>query len=306
MYPSNWLIPKTFYPYFTFMKIFKRILLGLFILILGFLIYNMQSSFRTSRKGIDKYFAKLGSEVQQKSIPYGSDSLFWVETGPKNPSADLPVILFVHGAPGSANNFFTYQADADLQKKAILVSIDRPGYGFSNYGHSEISIQKQAEAVKAVMDQYPRRRFILVGHSYGGPIIAKAAYLYPDSIRSLLMLAPVNHPDHEPMFWVSYWAKWPATRWTVSRGFRVSADEKFSHAAELDKMREDWKQLKVAVTHLHGTKDMLAPMPNIDFSRQEIPKEHLNMVVMEGTGHLIPFTLPEVTKKYLLAALAEP
>jgi pimeloyl-ACP methyl ester carboxylesterase len=288
------------------MKIFKRILLGLFILILGFVVYNMQSSFRTSRKGIDKYFAKRGCLVRQKSIPHGNDSLFWVETGPENPAPGLPVILFVHGAPGSANNFFPYQADADLQKKAILVSMDRPGYGYSNYGRSEVSIEKQAKAVKAVMDQYPGRRFILVGHSYGGPIIAKAAYLYPDSIRSILMLAPVNHPDHEPMFWVSYWAKWPATRWTVSRAYRVSADEKFSHAAELGKMREDWSLLKVPVTHLHGTKDMLAPMPNIDFSRQEIPKSQLNMVVMEGTGHLIPFTLPEVTKKYLLAALSEP
>ena len=39
----------------------------------------------------------------------------------------LPLVLLVHGSPGSADAFLDYLADTVLSKKARLVTIDRPG-----------------------------------------------------------------------------------------------------------------------------------------------------------------------------------
>jgi len=130
--------------------------------------------------------------------------------------------------------------------------------------------------------------------------------LYPERIQSVVMLAPVNDPDNEPIFWFSYIGKWTATRWMLSGAWRVSGAEKFSHAAELDKMREDWFNLTVPVTHMHGMKDMLAPASNIEFSEKNIHPQQLNMMVDSKWGHLIPFMNHDDTRKAILAALGKP
>ena len=288
------------------MKLLGRILLGIGILVFGFVIYNMQSGFRTSDKKTQAYFTKRNAQAKIKTIPYLNGKLHWIESGRDTLSKAAPLVLFVHGAPGSARDFYSYQVDSILLDRALLVSMNRPGYGYSLYGTAMTSIAEQAKAVHAVMEQYPGRKVVLVGHSYGGPIAAKAAMLYPERIQSVVMLAPVNDPDNEPIFWFSYIGKWTATRWMLSGAWRVSGAEKFSHAAELDKMREDWFNLTVPVTHMHGMKDMLAPASNIEFSEKNIHPQQLNMMVDSKWGHLIPFMNHDDTRKAILAALGKP
>lgn len=288
------------------MKLLARILLGLAILIAGFIIYNMQSGFRSSDKKTQAYFRKKHVAAQIKTLPYQDGELHWVETKRDTLASDAPMVLFVHGAPGSAQDFFRYQADSLLLNRALTVSMDRPGYGYSLYGKAMTSIAEQAKAVRTVMDQYPGRKVVLVGHSYGGPIVAKTAMLYPGRIQSVIMLAPVNDPDNEPIFWFSYIGKWAATRWMLSGALRVSGAEKFSHAAELDKMREAWFNLEVPVMHLHGQKDMLAPASNIAFSEKNIHPRQLKMVVNPKWGHLIPFMNTKETRSAILEALGTP
>ena len=288
------------------MKLLGRILLGMGILVFGFVIYNMQSGFRTSDKKTQAYFKKRNAQAKIKTIPYLNGKLHWIESGRDTLSKAAPLVLFVHGAPGSARDFYSYQVDSILLDRALMVSMNRPGYGYSHYGKAMTSIAEQAEAVNAVMEQYPGRKVVLVGHSYGGPIVAKAAMLYPERIQSVVMLAPVNDPDNEPIFWFSYIGKWTATRWMLSGAWRVSGAEKFSHAAELDKMRKDWFNLTVPVTHMHGMKDMLAPASNIEFSEKNIHPQQLNMMVDSKWGHLIPFMNHDDTRKAILAALGKP
>ncbi len=206
--------------------------------------------------------------------------------------ADAPLVVFVHGAPGSAREFHNYLTDSMLLSKARLISIDRPGYGYSGYGKSEPSIEKQTEAVCAVVESFPQAsKVILVGHSYGGPIIAKCAMMHPDRFDALMMLAPVNDPESEKVFWYANFAKWKLTRWMLSKAWRVSGDEKFAHVEELKKMEQDWSQISIPIVHIHGDKDkMLAPPGNITFSEHHIPSKFLKMIVIKDTGHLIPWT----------------
>src|SRR5689334_9283693 len=52
-----------------------------------------------------------------------------------------PLLLFIHGAPGAWYSPIKLLDDPELQKNFRMVSIDRVGFGKSNYGKSEPSVQ---------------------------------------------------------------------------------------------------------------------------------------------------------------------
>ncbi|MFK7900144.1 MAG: alpha/beta fold hydrolase [Cyclobacteriaceae bacterium] len=94
-------------------------------------------SFRTSDKSALKAYKKKGIELKIHHKPFQSIPIRYLETG--ETTDDAPLILFLHGAPGSSNAFDTYLQDSVLLSKATLVSVDRLGYGYSNYGKAETS-----------------------------------------------------------------------------------------------------------------------------------------------------------------------
>ncbi|MFN7116470.1 MAG: alpha/beta fold hydrolase [Saprospiraceae bacterium] len=285
-----------------------RILLraGAILLLLFFISSAILTSCMTFRKSDAQsleYFnkRKIAVKIHRKSLQ--DREIRYLESSRLTP--DAPLVVFVHGAPGSAREFHTYLADSLLLTKANLVSIDRPGYGYSGYGKSEPSLEKQTEAVCAVVESFPQAsKVILVGHSYGGPIVAKCAMMHPDKFAGIMMLAPVNDPNSEKVFWYAGFAKWKLTRWMLSKAWRVSGDEKFAHIDELKKMENDWSQISVPIVHIHGAKDkMLAPQGNITFSKSNIPAQFLKLIVIPDTGHLIPWTDYDQVKTELLALL---
>lgn len=282
-----------------YVRILKWALRLAIALLLLFVVLNAMMSFRSSDAATQKTFAEKGVPVQIQRIPFAGGELRYVETGLQTDTA--PLILFVHGAPGSGNNFYKYLSDSLLVKKYRLISIDRPGYGYSNYGQSEPSFRVQAEAVRAVLDRYRPSKTLLVGHSFGGPIIAQAALDYPAQVQALLMLAPVNDPDSEPVPWYAGFARWRLTRWMLSKAWQVSGDEKFAHVEELRRLQPRWQELRIPVTHWHGASDFLAPpRENLDFSRRNVSAEWLIVKQLPQGNHFIPFTNFEEVRAELL------
>ena len=253
-------------------------------------------TFRQSDSKTLAYFEKKGKSAVIQRMDYLGKSIRFIES--QNEQNGDALIIFVHGAPGSSQDMLYFLADSTLLQKARMISVDRLGYGFSDYGHAEVSISKQAEMISALIKDAQESQIILVGHSFGGPIVAKAAVL-DSKIDGILMLAPVNDPYHEKMFKVSYFGKWKLTRWMLSKAFKVSADEKFAHEAELLKMKDDWKKLNIPVVHIHGDKDGLAPIENIAWSEQNIPSENLKIVRDENLDHFIPFKNRELVVQEL-------
>lgn len=257
-------------------------------------------SFDSPDDKVEQYFGKRQAPVRIQYLDFDGVKTRYIETGLDQ---EKKLVIFVHGAPGSSNNFFQYLADSALLKEARMVAIDRLGYGESGLGRAETSIDIQARQVLKVREQFPADTVILVGHSYGGPIVGKFAMDYPDKLTAGLLLAPVDDPDNEPIFWYAHFGKWKLTRWMLPAALKVSADEKFSHAAELQKIAAGWQHIQVPIVHIHGRKDGLAPLSNIDFSRKNIPAKYLELIYLENTGHLIPWTDYDLTAKIILQLL---
>jgi pimeloyl-ACP methyl ester carboxylesterase len=208
-------------------------------------------------------------------------------------------IFFVHGAPGASDNYYQYLRDTVLLSKANLYSIDRPGYGFSNFGKSEISIETHTKVVAEIIDRLPEQKVIVLGHSYGGPIAAYSSLL-SSKVKSVLMLAPAIDPENEKIFWIAKFAKWKLTKWMVPGAMGVAGDEKFSHVAELEKLKDLWKEIKVPVIHIHGTKDIIVPFENLSFSVLQFNPQYLDTIILEKENHFLPWDRYSLVKRELL------
>ncbi|HEY5692224.1 MAG TPA: hypothetical protein VIS49_12250 [Cyclobacteriaceae bacterium] len=66
---------------------------------------------------------------------------------------DKPLIIFVHGSTGSLSAFIHFLADTILLQHTQLITVDRPGFGSSNFGYAETSLEKQASLLKPLLEK---------------------------------------------------------------------------------------------------------------------------------------------------------
>lgn len=217
-------------------------------------------------------------------------------------SASKPILLFVHGSPGSSEMFGQFLRNKELIDRAILISVDRLGYGHSNFGISEPSLEKQADQLHHLISLYKGRNVIAIGHSYGGPIIARLAIDYPQDLKALLLLAPALDPDNEKFKAIARLSWWKLTKWYFPKLLRVSSDEKMAHVKELIKLRPLLAQINIPSVHVHGKKDWIVPYINLNYSRQHFNDSILITVSHENADHFLftkeqaPLVIKEIHK----------
>ncbi len=128
---------------------------------------------------------------------------------PAGPEADLPPIVFIHGASGNLRD----QAGAFLEPlrgRAELLFVDRPGHGYSERGGpANDTPEGQANAVARLMERKGIERAIIVGHSFGGAITASFGVLHPDKVQGLVFLAAATHPWPGGVDWYYHLASAP-------------------------------------------------------------------------------------------------
>ncbi|MEA2237659.1 MAG: hypothetical protein QOC81_2383 [Thermoanaerobaculia bacterium] len=107
----------------------------------------------------------------------------------------LPV-LFVHG---NGANLTQWQAQLDhvrLTRRAV--ALDLRGMGQSAIStKGDYSVEAMASDVAAVADALDLKRFVIVGHSYGGGVVAAYAAAHPDRVAGAVFAdsaANVNMP----------------------------------------------------------------------------------------------------------------
>lgn len=143
--------------------------------------------FRMNNKEVNKYFQAQPVKPSLKYVTHTDRRIHFADIGYDS----LPLVVFFHGAPGSWSAFADFMRDQELLSYARLISVDRPGYGYSDFGNAEISLEKQAHLIKPVLElNQGKIKPILVGHSLGGSLIARIAMDYPDLVGGLVMIAP--------------------------------------------------------------------------------------------------------------------
>jgi pimeloyl-ACP methyl ester carboxylesterase len=257
--------------------------------------------FRMSQSELDTFFASKEKKGTTHFHIVGKRKINYVIAG----DDELPLVLFVHGSPGSLSAFIEFLGDTALLKKAKVASVDRPGFGHSDFGYAEPSLEKQAAMLKPILEKHKSDHpIILVGHSLGGPLIARMAMDYPDLVDGLVIVAGSIDPELEPHEWFRAPLATPFLKWMLPRSLRASNDEIYKLKPELQEMVPLWPKVRASTIVIQGKKDNLVPPGNADFARKMITNAQLKFVLRDDMNHFIPWSHPELIRNAVLELLS--
>lgn len=253
-----------------------------------------------SERQIRAHYAGQPTRPTFFTIENDSLKLFVASIGPDT----LPPLLLIHGAPGSWYGYLRMLDDSLLQRHFQILAIDRPGYGKSRKGRKPVtSITKQAQWVGQALNlNHSGKPAIVLGRSYGAPIAARLAMLYPRRIRHLFLIAAPLDPDKEKFFWFSKWGKLPPIRWFLPRRMNLATAEKYTHVNELRQLQPLWPRLNVPVTVMQGGSDWIVDPKNLDFAKDVLKDKRAEFIFLPEAGHLITNSHPDLVRKLILEA----
>jgi pimeloyl-ACP methyl ester carboxylesterase len=278
-------------------KISKKMFV--FILFCGYLVFSQSCMrMRMSSKKTTEFFSK--SSTVFKDVNYKISEIHqihYIETG----DSTKPTLLFLHGSPGSWDAYKKYLSDLDLQKKHRLIAIDRPGFGYSNFGEAE-NLEAQANLILPFIQSKNNNQSItLIGHSMGGPVAVKLATKNPKLFKNLVILAGAIDPKAEnPENWRPILMAKPI-KYLIPGAFRPSNEELWWLKEDLKIMKSQVYKITSNVIIIHGTEDSLVPFSNVAFMEKEfINAQKIETIPIEKADHFIPWSHYEIIKKSLL------
>ena len=250
-------------------------------------------------KELDEHFKNKSLKPVYKNTRFLNHQLHYAVMS-KNDS--LPLLLLIHGAPGAWYGYMNLMEDSLLLSHFKIISVDRLGYGKSDYGKGVLSVQVQALAIKQVMEEenHTHKQVYLLGRSYGAPIAAWLAINYPQEIKKLLMVSPVIDPEKEKFFWFSNMGRWPLVQRFLPKLLNVATDEKFSHADQMRLMLPKWKRLYTPTDVLVGENDQIADTANYSFAKKNISNSSATFILVKNSGHLVTRENPKIIEDLLL------
>ena len=273
--------------------------LTIIMISLGVVAAGVSSCLNTRMSDTDMtaYFAGGRYLPHRQFYQTTNRKMHYVEAG----NDTLPPVLFVHGSPGSWDNFKAFLKDTLLLNRFHLLAVDRPGFGFSADNGAEATLKAQAEALLPILKKQ-RQPVVLVGHSYGGPVIVQAAIDYPQYVKALVVVAGSVAPDLEPSNWYRYPLHYPPLRWVIPSFFRSSNDELLPLKAELTKMSPDWSKIRCPAVIVQGEKDVLVPADNARFAVKKLRHVRVTTIMKDDMNHFVPWSDPDLIVEGILRA----
>ena len=257
-----------------------------------FRVSDSEARVSFDRQRVPVYFISLKEEgVPLHYVKCGADS--------------LPTLFFVHGSPGSWDAFRLYMTDTLLLKHFRMIAVDRPGFGYSDFG-TAYHLDYQALLINKLVEKERNGRAVhLVGHSIGGPVIVQMAQDQPGYFSSLTILAGSISPADEPKEYWRYAFTYSPLKFFMPGAFRPSNDEIVYFKKELKRLDTGYNRLRMPVTIIHGDKDKFVTVKNVDYGKRKLQHNPgLKIVIIPGAGHFIPWEHFTTIRENLLALAA--
>jgi pimeloyl-ACP methyl ester carboxylesterase len=276
----------------------RRMLIGILMLIVAwacFAQFGMKS--RISDKEAKEKFLKQGVALHTASIEVDGFKIHYVKTG----NDSLPTLFFVHGSPDSWTRYEEFLKDKDLIRKYRMIAIDRPGFGYSQFGHAK-NVEDQAKLIGPFVRTIKNGKPIYaVGHSYGGAVIVKLQVDHPDLFDGLIFLAAAVDPDKEkPERW-RYIMKIPPLNYLLPGAYRPSNTELVYLKKDLKELDKEWEKIKCPVWILHGDKDSYVPVSNVEYAKKKLTNaKSVAVKILKGAEHFIPKERYDEIKEVLM------
>lgn len=197
-------------------------------------------------------------------------------------------LVMVHGTPGSAGAFRGFLRDPPSGMEVLAV--DRPGFGQSGPPGAVVSFAEQAGALAGLLESVDGRKPILLGHSLGGPIVARAAADFPDRVGAIVILAGSLDPRFERVGLLQGLATSPPVRSLLPRSLRNTLLELRAGRAQTEALAGVLARVRCPVLIIHGTKDGLVPYENVPYMQRAFTgASPIEVVTITGGDHFLPW-----------------
>ncbi|MEO1021213.1 MAG: alpha/beta hydrolase [Bacteroidota bacterium] len=241
-------------------------------------------------KRITTYFDRTPYPRKNLVFPFEDRQIHAVATG----DTTKPIAIFVHGSPGSWDAFAELMSRPEVLTDVQTISLDRPGFGKSGAGNPERSLIKQAASVALLLDEYKDKKTILIGHSYGGPVVARMAIDFPDLVDGVILVAGSIDPNLEKTKWFQIPIHYKILSWVVPKPLYSSNEEIMALKTELEDMMPLWENITQPVSIIQGGKDRLVPAGNAEFGKSMLTNATVNMVELPDMDHFVPWSHPNL------------
>ena len=243
-------------------------------------------------------------ELQSHTIEVLGRPLHFVEVYNDRDKGPKPLIVFVHGTPGGWGDQLGFITNEFMRENFHMIAVDRLGHGRS-IGKIESSLQVQAASLKPLLDRDTTGKgAILMGHSLGGPIVARTAMDFPEQVSGLVFVASSGDPKRSRR-WYNIAGGIPPICWLLPNQLARSNREILPLKKELKEMLPLWQTIEVPTTILQGGKDTLVKPVNADFIQNALVNAKVKMVIKPEADHFLHWRKPQVLVD-VLAEFLEP
>lgn len=277
-------------------KIVWRIVIALFSIVFILLIFFV---YRFTKPKTDEIvFEKFENEIYQPFISkvHYKDHIVRVISMQEQLDLTLPVLVFIHGSPGSSMDFKQYLTNDELNSNANIITYDRVGYGYHSDEKVLGNLESELEVLQKVIPVKDLQKVILIGYSYGGTIVAAS----PKNYKSKILLAPAIKGELEPMFWMLNLYKWKITKPLVPNVFQNAAMEKMEHLTELPLYKNKWNISRSPLVVVHGDKDRIVPYENSLFLKKIFDHRQFELITIPDGNHGLVWNHFDLIKSEIL------
>ena len=230
------------------------------------------------------YFKQTGVTAQSQVLTLDEYELHYMVSG--NPNA--PTLFMLHGSPGAWDAFKGYLSDPELTKNYRLIAVDRPGFGYTNFGNS-MNLDQQAEILVQLLRSVDNGMDVTtIGHSYGGPLAVAMALKEDTLIEQVVIIAGSLDPAAEkPELWRKPLMVFPF-KYYLPASLRTSNEELWMLKEDLNRLAPKLAELEQPIFLIHGTKDRLVPYSNMEFMERSFRNaQSVKTWSLPGKDHFI-------------------
>ncbi|MDI9366628.1 MAG: alpha/beta hydrolase [Flavobacterium sp.] len=269
------------------MPLFKKSMISIAIILVVWVIFAQSCmKMRISDSKAQAEFKAANVPLQLQTVTNKGFQLHYAQTG----NDTLPTLFFVHGSPGSWDAFKTYLQDTDLLKQFRMVSIDRPGFGYSEFGSAK-NLQQQSNIISPLLQQLNNGHAIyVVGHSLGGPLAVKLVADNPNTFAGMVLLSAAVDPALEPK------EKWrgfllhSSLQIMLPGAFKPSNEELWYLKTDLVPLANQFASITCAVWIVHGDKDSFVPVGNVAYATKKLVNaKFVKTTILHNAPHFIPW-----------------
>ena len=214
----------------------------------------------------------------------------------------LPTLVIIHGSPGSWMNYMKFMWDSAMRAKFRIVAIDRPGFGYSDFGKA-IHLQEQCNIILPVLQKLKTGRpMFLAGHSLGGPMVVKLAADDPALFKTIIIIAGALDVNQEKKETWRHIMNEKPLYWLLPGAFGPSNTELLYLKKDLIPLQNDFKKITCNVLFVHGDEDTWVPIENIAYgNKMMIHANSITADTLYGADHQIPWKRHDELEKIFLS-----